>query len=66
MKILAKNQTGCILELTKEEYDAKIERGMKLEIITQPSEAKKNQCEICGKVCKNALGLRSHMRSHKS
>jgi len=22
-------------------------------------------CEICGKVCKNALGLNSHKRSHK-
>lgn len=23
-------------------------------------------CKVCGKVCKNALGLNSHMRSHKN
>jgi len=27
-------------------------------------EVNPHQCEVCGKVCKSALGLNSHMRSH--
>ncbi|MFA6790195.1 MAG: C2H2-type zinc finger protein [Parcubacteria group bacterium] len=23
------------------------------------------KCEVCGKVCKNKIGLQSHMRTHK-
>ena len=35
----------------------------KLRIVNKPPEFK---CEVCGKVCKSALGLGSHMRSHKN
>lgn len=34
----------------------------------EPKEEPKEEgfkCEICGKVCKNKIGMQSHMRTHK-
>ncbi len=36
------------------------------EAVTVATEATDGfKCEVCGKVCKNKLGLSGHMRSHK-
>ena len=44
------------------ESDMAMEEGEKKE---KPKETSKFVCDVCGKVCKNSIGLSGHKRSHK-
>ena len=40
-----------------------IRKGLDIKALLE-AQSKELICEVCGKVCKSALGLTSHMRSH--
>lgn len=60
MKVLS--ETNHILDMSKEDFDRLIAKGMKFSIVEE--ELNELECSICGKVCKSKLGLASHLRSH--
>lgn len=62
-------KVGEIVGMDEEATRVPLEKGeveLVPDFLHHESEAKKNglQCQICGKVCKNKLGLNSHKRSH--
>lgn len=50
---------SCITPATEKEF------AMEEEGKEEPKETSKFVCDVCGKVCKNSIGLSGHKRSHK-